>query len=144
MSSHESVEISTDPARLELALISDFLASSYWAAERTRAQVEQSIRGSLCFGAYVEGRQVGFARVVTDSATFGYLADVFVVPAWRRRGISKQLLGEVLAHPQLCGVRLLLRTRDAHGLYRQFGFQPVDEPEWFMMRSSQHRGHGSA
>ena len=92
--------------------------------------VERSIRNSICFGAYVGGQQVGFARAVTDRVTFAYLSDVFVVPEFRRQGISKAIVRAVLAHPDLQNLRLfLLRTQDAHGLYAQFGFKPIHSPE---------------
>ncbi len=95
--------------------------------------VERSIQHSLCFAAYLDGRQIGFARVVTDYATFAYVADVFVVPEHRGRGISKLLLRAILEHPELQGLRrFLLATHDAHGLYAQFGFQPLAHPEHFM------------
>jgi len=126
------LEVSADAARLDLDLIHAFLTESYWAAGRSRAIVEKSIRNSLCFGAYVGDEQVAFARVITDEATFAYLADVFVVPEWRGRGISKRLIREVLDHPGLTGIGILLRTRDAHDLYRRFGFEPCKDPERFM------------
>ena len=126
-------EISTERGRLDLALIHDCLGSSYWAQGIPRAVVERSIQHSLCFGAYLDGRQTGFARVVTDYATFAYVADVFVVPEHRGRGISKLLLRAILEHPELQGLRrFLLATHDAHGLYAQFGFQPLAHPEHFM------------
>ena len=127
------LDISTDPARLDLDLIHRTLASSYWAAGRTREVIERSIRHSLCFGAYADGRQVAFARVITDRAVFAYLADVFVVPGYRGRGIGKALVGGIVAHPDLAGLRVfLLRTRDAHGLYARFGFEPLRNPEEMM------------
>ncbi len=126
-------EISTERSRLDLALIHDYLGSSYWAQGIPRAVVERSIQHSLCFGAYLDGRQTGFARVVTDYSTFAYVADVFVVPEHRGRGISKLLLRAILEHPELQGLRrFLLATHDAHGLYGQFGFQPLAHPEHFM------------
>jgi GNAT superfamily N-acetyltransferase len=126
-------EISTERSRLDVALIHDYLRSSYWAQDIPRAVVERSIQHSLCFGAYLDGRQTGFARVVTDYATFAYVADVFVVPEHRGRGISKLLLRAILEHPELQGLRrFLLATHDAHGLYAQFGFQPLAHPEHFM------------
>jgi GNAT superfamily N-acetyltransferase len=126
-------EVSTDRSRLDIALIHDFLRSSYWARGIPRAVVEKSIQHSLCFGAFFGGRQVGFARVITDFAAFAYIADVFVVPEHRGRGISKLLVRAILAHPELQGLRgMMLATRDAHGLYAQFGFQPLAHPEQFM------------
>jgi GNAT superfamily N-acetyltransferase len=126
-------EISTDRSRLDIALIHDFLRSTYWAQGIPRAIVERSIQHSLCFGAFLGRQQVGFARAITDFAAFAYIADVFVVPEHRGRGISKMLMRAILEHPELQGLRrLLLTTRDAHGLYTQFGFQPLDHPEHFL------------
>ena len=126
-------EISTERSRLDLALIHDYLRSSYWAQDIPRTVVERSIRNSLCFGTFLDGCQTGFARVVTDYATFAYVADVFVVPEHRGREISKLLLRAILEHPELQGLRrFLLATQDAHGLYAQFGFQPLAHPEHFM------------
>jgi len=126
-------EISTDRSRLDVGLIHDFLRSSYWAQGIPRAVVERSIQHSLCFGAFLGGRQVGFARVISDFASFAYVADVFVVPEHRGRGISKLLMRAIIEHPDLQGLRrILLATRDAHGLYAQFGFEPLTHPEHFM------------
>ncbi len=126
-------EISTDRSRLDVALIHDFLRSSYWAQGIPRAVVERSIQHSLCFGAFLGGRQVGFARVISDFASIAYVADVFVVPEHRGRGISKLLMRAIIEHPDLHGLRrILLATRDAHGLYAQFGFEPLAHPEHFM------------
>ena len=126
-------EISTDRARLDIALIHRVLATSYWAEGRRRSVVERSIANSICFGVYHAGRQVAFARVVSDRAVFAYLMDVFVVPEFRGRGISKALMRAVLDHPDLQNLRLfLLGTRDAHGLYERFGFRPLAEPERMM------------
>jgi GNAT superfamily N-acetyltransferase len=126
-------EISTDQTRLDLDVIHRHLASSYWASGRTREVIERSIRHSLCFGAYADGGQVAFARVVTDRAVFGYLADVFVVPEYRGRGISKILVGHIVEHPDLAGLSVfMLRTRDAHALYARFGFEPLRHPEEVM------------
>ncbi len=126
-------EISTDHSRLDVALIHDFLRSSYWAQGIPRAVVERSIQHSLCFGAFLGGRQVGFARVVSDFAAIAYVADVFVVPEHRGRGISKLLMRAIIEHRDLKGLRrILLATRDAHGLYAQFGFEPLTHPEHFM------------
>ena len=126
-------EISTDPARLDIATMHCFLRESYWAEGRPRTVVERSIENSLCFGVYLEGRQVAFARVVSDRAVFAYLMDVFVVPEFQGRGISKALMRAVLDHPELQGLRMfLLGTRDAHGLYEQFGFEPLAYPDRWM------------
>ena len=126
-------EISTDPARLDIDVIHNFLVTSYWAKGRRRSVVERSIRNSLCFGVYLAGRQVAFARVVSDRAVFAYLMDVFVLPEFRGRGISKALMRSVLGHPDLQNLRVfLLATRDAHRLYAQFGFRSLAYPERWM------------
>lgn len=130
-------ELSTDSARFDLDLIHSFLAASYWAEGRPRHVVEQSIRHSLCFGVFDGDRQVAFARVITDRAVFGYLADVFVIPEYRGKGISKGLMAAILEHPDVHGLKLLLlRTRDAQGLYAQFGFAPVPNADEMMARYS--------
>jgi N-acetylglutamate synthase-like GNAT family acetyltransferase len=127
------IEISTDRARLDLDLVCQALQTSYWAKGRRRSVIERSIENSLCFGAYEAGRQVGFARVVSDRAVFAYLMDVFVIPECRGRGISKNLMQNILAHPDLQNLRVfLLATWDAHGLYAQFGFQPLAQPDRWM------------
>lgn len=132
--------VSDDPARLDLALIHGFLASSYWAAGIPEETMRRSIAGSLAFGLYRlddegGGRQVGFARAVTDRATYAYLADVFVVPDERGQGLGTFLVEAVLAHPDLQGLRRWsLVTRDAHDLYRKFGFVPLAAPERHMER----------
>lgn len=126
-------EVSTDRSRLDVAMIHDFLRSSYWAQGIPRAVVEKSIQHSLCFGAYLDDRQVGFARVITDFASMAYVADVFVLPEHRGRGVSKKIMRAILEHPELQGLRrLLLATHDAHGLYARFGFQPLTHPEHFL------------
>lgn len=134
--SRDGYRISTDPAALDLEVIHAFLSrESYWARGISRERVERSVRESCCFGLYVEatGALVGFARVITDYATFGYLGDVFVLPEHRGRGLSKWLVEVVLAHPDLQGFRrIMLATRDAHSLYARFGFAPVDRPEMLM------------
>lgn len=129
-------EISTDPARLDVARVHAFLAEeSYWAPGVRRDRVERSIAGSLCFGLYApDGAQAGFARAVTDSATTAYLADVFVVSGHRGRGLGVWLVQTVLEHPELRGVGWLLRTRDAQALYARFGFLPEPQPSNLMVR----------
>ena len=123
----DGYEISTDATRLDRVMIHRFLSQeAYWARGVPRAVVERAISNSLVFGLYASGEQVGFARVVTDQATFAWLADVFVLPEHRGRGLGKRLVREVLAHPGLQGLRwFLLGTADAHGLYRQLGFDPL-------------------
>ena len=129
------VMISTDRALLDLPLIERNLHDSYWAAGRARDVIERSIANSLCFGAYANGRQIAFARVITDEAVFAYLSDVFVVPEFRAQGVGKALMRAILDHPDLQGVAVfLLRTRDAHGLYEPFGFERVSRPEELMAR----------
>jgi GNAT superfamily N-acetyltransferase len=123
--------ISDDPARLDAGAIHAYLARSYWAAGIPREIVERSVRNSLCVGLYTAGgEQVGLVRVVTDCATYAWLCDVFVLEAHRGRGLSKAMMRAVMTHPKLQTVRrFTLGTRDAHGLYAQFGFKPVAKPE---------------
>ncbi len=129
------LRISTDRDALDVDLIHGFLCrEAYWSRGIPRQAVEQAIAGSLCFGGYLQGAgQVAFARVVTDGATFGYLADVFVLPVHRGRGYGRQLVASVMDHPQLRGLRrFLLATSDAHGLYAQFGFGAPARPQTLM------------
>jgi GNAT superfamily N-acetyltransferase len=132
------LEISTDPARIDVDLVHGFLTTSYWAEGRPREVVERSIANSICFSAFSSGRQVAFGRVVTDRAVFAYLADIFVIPEFRGRGISKRLVRAMLDHPDVAAVNgIHLRTRDAHGLYAQFGFGPIANPGEMMTRHRQ-------
>lgn len=126
--------ISTDRARLDLNLIYGFLTNCYWAKGISREVVARSVERSLCFGVYDSGgAQIGFARVVSDYATFAYLGDVFVLESYRGRGLSKWLMECIMQHPALQNLRRwILLTRDAHGLYSQFGFTPVETPERYM------------
>lgn len=130
--------ISDDKTRLDLPAIHAYLSQrSYWAVGRPLAVVQTSIEHSLCFGAYdSDGRQAGFARVVTDYATFGWVCDVFILEPYRGLGLSKRLMEAIVAYPALQGVkRLLLATRDAHELYQRYaGFQPLAAPERWMER----------
>jgi GNAT superfamily N-acetyltransferase len=123
--------ISTDKTKLNLDVIHRFLSQqAYWCLNIPLDIVRRSIDNSLCFGVYQAENQVGFARVITDFATFGYLADVFILPEHRGRGLSKQLMAFIMAYPPLQGLRrLMLVTQDAHGLYEQFGFKPIENPE---------------
>jgi GNAT superfamily N-acetyltransferase len=127
--------ISTDPARLDLDVIHGFLSRSYWAPGIPRDVVARSIDHSVCFGIYEGASQVGFARVITDRATFGYLGDVFVLESHRGRGLSRWLMECIHAHPELQGFRRwVLLTRDAHGLYAQHGWKPIASPDRYMER----------
>lgn len=127
------LEVSDDRARLDLDVIHGYLARSYWAPGIPRALVARSLEHSLAFGAYLDGRQIGFARVVTDRATFAWLADVFVLEEHRGKGVSKRMLECVLSHPELQGLRrFLLATRDAHTLYERYGFRPLAESSRFL------------
>jgi GNAT superfamily N-acetyltransferase len=127
--------ISTDRARLDLDVIHNFLTNCYWAKGIPREVVVRSIEHALCFGIYEGGVQVGFARVISDFATFAYVGDVFVLESHRGRGLGKWLMGCIVRHPALQNLRRwILTTRDAHGLYSQFGFTPVKAPERFMER----------
>jgi N-acetylglutamate synthase-like GNAT family acetyltransferase len=135
-------EISTDTHRLNVDIIHRFLAQSYWSPGIPRATVERAIQNSLCFGVYHTTGQVGFARVVTDRSTFALLADVFVLDAHRGRGLSKRLMQCVVSHEDLQELRrFLLMTSDAHGLYRQFGFEEIGNAWRFMevLRQDIHR-----
>jgi len=125
--------ISTDPARLDRPAIREFLASSYWAPDIPQEVVDRSIEGSLTFGLYRRERQVGFARAITDRATFAYIADVYVLEEHRGRGLALWLMETVLGHPELQGLRRwMLVTRDAHALYRKTGFVDAQRPELIM------------
>ena len=126
-------EISTDSARLDVDAIHAFLTRSYWSPGIPRATVARAIANSLCFGAFWQGQQVGFARVVTDRTTFAYLCDVYVLEAHRGHGLAKQLMDRVMKHPDLQGLRrMMLATLDAHGLYAQFGFTALGAPDRIM------------
>ena len=129
-------QISTDRSALDVPLIYRFLSEqSTWAVGISRAVVDRAIDNSLCFGGYVDGRQVAFARVVTDYATIGNLVDVFVIPEYRGRGYGTELMKAVMDHPSLKGLRrFMLATGDAHGLYEKFGFTAPVRPETLMER----------
>jgi GNAT superfamily N-acetyltransferase len=128
--------ISDDPARLDIAAIHRFLSTeTYWAEGRAIETVQRSVSNSLPFGLYRGAEQIGFARVVTDYATFAWVADVFVIDKFRGRGLAKWLMEVILAHPQLQGFRRwVLATKDAHELYRRFGFRELHRPERWMER----------
>ena len=127
------LELSFDPSRFDLAAIHAFLASSYWSPGIPRQVLERAIAGSLCIGALRRGEQVGFGRLVTDRATFAYLADVYVLPEHRGQGVARAMLEALLAHPEVQGLRrVMLATRDAHALYAKFGFKALSAPDRFM------------
>jgi GNAT superfamily N-acetyltransferase len=130
----DGFHVSSDPDLIDVEHVHRYLSEeSYWAKGVPFDVVRRSLAGSLSFGLFREGHQVGFARVITDRATFGYLADVFIDKEWRGRGLSKMLLEAVFAHPDLQGLRrILLTTSDAHGLYRAFGFTSIPEPDKLM------------
>ena len=127
--------ISTDKSRLDLTLIHNFLTTSYWAAGIPLEVVRRSIENSLSFGLYKEEQQIGYARVITDYATFAYLGDVFILESFRGQGLSKWLMEVIVTHPDLQGFRRwILLTKDAHGLYKKVGFTGVTTPERYMER----------
>ena len=135
------VRVSSDPAELDLDWVHDALSNrAYWALERSRAAVEASIAGSVCFGAFRGPAQVGFARVITDGVTFAWLCDVFVDESERGTGVGSRLLEAVLADPRVRDVkRVALSTTDAAGLYARFGFEPLAHPERWMERRAVDR-----
>lgn len=125
--------ISTDSSRFDLDLIHDFLTKCYWAEGIPRDVVQRSIENALCFGVFEDDRQVGFARVISDYATYAYVGDVFILESHRRRGLGKQLMRAIMSHPRLQNLRRWsLVTQDAHGLYQQFGFTQLAKPESYM------------
>lgn len=133
--------ISTDASMLDLEVVHGYLSRSYWAAGVPEDVVRRSIENSLCFGVYRGEEQAGFARVVTDRATFAYLADVFVLDEHRGQGIGKWLLEVILSHPDLQGLRRwMLATRDAHDLYRRYAFTELARPGIFMERKDASYG----
>ena len=130
--------VTTAPARLDLDTIHDFLSGSYWGKGIPREVMERSIRHSICFGAFAGERQVGFARVISDHATFAYVCDVFVLDSHRGRGVGKRIMACITSHPELQNLRLwTLFTRDAHGLYRQHGFREALHPDRLMERRAE-------
>jgi GNAT superfamily N-acetyltransferase len=125
--------VSTDPTLIDLDVVHGFLAGCYWAKGIPREVVARSIENSLCFGLYAQSKQIGFARVISDFATYAYVADVFVLDSFRGRGLGKWLMECILAHPHLQGLRRWsLVTRDAQGLYSKLGFEPLKKPQNYM------------
>jgi ribosomal protein S18 acetylase RimI-like enzyme len=137
-----NIEYSMDPAHMQLDVVHAFLSGSYWSPGVKRSIVANAIRHSMVIGAFeqVRGRQVGFARVITDYSTFAYLCDVFVDPAFRDKGIARRMVGDLLAHPRLQSLRrFLLATRDAQALYAKLGFEPVHPDRWMEKRCPPQR-----
>ena len=129
----ENFTVTTDASCFDVEAIHAYLTRSYWCAGIPQATVERAIENSLCFGLFDGTQQVGFARVVTDRATYGYLADVYVLEEYRGRGLAVWLMECICAHPDLLGLRrFALATRDAHGLYRKFGFTDLGDPSKHM------------
>jgi GNAT superfamily N-acetyltransferase len=145
---HEGFVISDDPARIDARAAHAYLTRSYWAEGIPFETVERSIRHSMPFGVFEPGgAMIGFARVITDRATFAYIGDVYILEPFRGRGLSKALMRGMLSHPDLQGLRRwMLMTRDAHGLYRQFGFENPAKPQNVMeiRRPGPHRGGNGA
>jgi GNAT superfamily N-acetyltransferase len=126
-------EITCDQSRFDVVAIHRFLTHSYWSPGIPLTVVKRAIANSLCFGVFLKDQQIAFARVITDRATFAYLADVYVLPEHRGRGLSLRLMEQIVQHPDLQGLRrMLLGTRDAHSLYQKFGFKPLAAPETMM------------
>ena len=127
--------ISTDPTRLDVDAITDMLSRAYWAQGRTREMIARYLQHSLAFGLYDGSRQIGLARVISDYTTFAWLCDVFIHEDYRGRGLGKWLMETIHSHPELQGIRRwMLATNDAHGLYRQFGWVPLEPPDHWMMK----------
>lgn len=134
----EEYTINTDKTRLDVPFIHHYLSTAtYWAAHIPLDIVKTSIANSICFGLYAGTQQIGFARVITDKATFGYLADVFIIPEYRGKGLAKWMMAFVHAHPELQTLRgWMLATRDAHALYKQFGYVVHQQPERVMRKGN--------
>lgn len=131
--SRDTFTVTTDPSMVDHAMVTEFLTTSYWAQDVPASIVSRSIEGSLCFALRNETRQIGFARVISDRATIALLNDVFVLPEFRGRGLGKWLVECVMSHPELQGLKAwVLVTRDAHELYRKYGFKALARPERYM------------
>ena len=129
------IEISTNKNKLQIDVIHQFLTETYWAKGRTLDQVKKSIEHCFCFGVYLNGKQIGFARIATDYTIFAYLMDVFVLPEHRGKGYSKQLMKAINEEPQLLSCNVwMLKTSDAHNLYKQFGYRELKHPKKVMER----------
>ena len=129
------IEISTDKSRLDVNSIYQFLTTAYWAKGRSIENVQKTIDNSLCFGVYLENKQIGFARICTDYTVFAYLMDIYILPKHRRKGYSKQLMEAIIKDDNLKSCKVwMLKTRDTHGLYKAFEFTPLQFPEKLMER----------
>ena len=125
--------ISTEKEKLDIDFIHSFLTRSYWAEGISKEVIKRSIDGSLCFGVFENEKQIGFARMITDKATFAYLADVFIIEEYRGLGLSKWLMEVIMSYPELQSLRrMMLATRDAHSLYEKFGFTQLTNPDRWM------------
>lgn len=125
--------ISTDQALFDIDVIHTFLKQTYWSPNIPKETLQRAIKNSLCFGVYEDKKQIGFARAISDYSTFAYLADVFIVEEYRGKKLAKWLIQTIISHPALQGLRCwLLKTRDAHGLYKQFGFTQPKKIENYM------------
>lgn len=129
------IEISTDKNKLQIEMIHQFLTESYWAKGRTFEEVKKTIDNCFCFGVYLDEKQIGFARIATDYTVFAYIMDVFVLPEYREQGYSKQLMKTIHEESQLQSCKVwMLKTADAHNLYKQFGYNELAQPEKLMER----------
>jgi len=129
------ITISTDKSKLQIDVIHQFLATTYWAKGRTLDEVKNTIENSFCFGVYLNNEQIGFARIVTDYVVFVYIMDVFILPNYRGEGFSKQLMETINTEPKLQSCKVwMLKTSDAHNLYKQFGYTSLKHPEKVMER----------
>jgi GNAT superfamily N-acetyltransferase len=129
------VVISTDKSKLDINLIHNFLSTTYWAKGRTIEEVKTSVENSLCYGMFIQNRQIGFARIITDFVVFAYLMDVFIIPEFQGMGLSKLLLKTILEEEKFSKVKKwMLATADAHGLYTKYGFKMMDKPEHMMVK----------
>lgn len=128
------IEISTDKNTLNIQMIHSFLTETYWAKGRTLEEVQQSLENCLCYGVYLDNKQIGFARILTDYVVFAYVMDVFILPEYQGNGYSKQLMKTILNDKSLKTCKWMLKTEDAHGLYKQFGFEISPNPDRVMER----------
>lgn len=137
----DKLKITTDKSCIDVAMVHEFLSSTYWAKGRSRSIVEKCIDNSICFSGFINNKQVAFGRVITDHAVFGYIADVFVLPDYRGYGIGKKMMRAIQENPEIKNIKLtLLATRDAHGLYEQFGFKRIPGLENAMSIFATDRG----